>query len=61
MNEMKELREKYYKISVNKKDSAWKVNNYEQAVKIRKEQKESYEKWKLIKGIIKVNEKKGDK
>ena len=56
MNNLRLLRDKYYKETRFQMDGAWKEKNYERACEIRKKEKTNYEKWKLIDGIIKAQE-----
>ena len=58
--EMIKLRDDLYKHSKMQKEGAWKEKNFKKAIKIRKEEKVNYEKWRLLNGIIKEMEKENE-
>ena len=60
MNDLKKLRERYYKETKMQKQGAWKEKDNVKAFRIREKEKINYEKWKLLDGIIKAKE-KGEK
>lgn len=57
MNDLEKLRDRYYKVSKMQKQGAWKEKDNVKAYKIRQKEKINYEKWKLLDGIIKANQK----
>lgn len=61
MKDLKELRDKYYKHTKMQREEAWKEKDFKKAFKIREKEKENYEKWKLLAGIVKEMEKENEK
>lgn len=57
MGNLEKLRDAYYKESKTQKEGAWKEKDFKKAYKIRQKEKINYEKWKLLDGIIKANQK----
>lgn len=57
MNETKKLRDKLYKETKIQREGAWKEKDFKKALKLREKEKVNYEKWKLLDGIIKAQEK----
>ena len=57
MNKMNELRKELYLKSEEQQRHAWNIKNYDKSMDLRKKQKENFEKWRLLDGIIKQNEK----
>lgn len=57
IKELNKLKDDLYVVSATQKKQAWYQKDYETSMKIRQKEKENYEKWRLIKGIIKANEK----
>lgn len=56
MNNLSLLRDKYYKETKIQRQGAWNEKNFKRACEIRKKEKINYEKWKLLDGIIKAQE-----
>ena len=57
MNKMNELRKELYLKSEEQQRHAWYIKNYDKSMDLRKKQNENFEKWRLLDGIIKQNEK----
>lgn len=57
MSNLEKLRDAYYKVPKTQKEGAWKEKDFKKATKIREKEKINYEKWKLLDGIIKANQK----
>lgn len=60
MDDLKKLKDKYYKISKEQKENAWYIKDDKRKYNLRLKEKENYEKWKLLDGIIRAKE-KGEK
>ena len=63
MNNLSKIRKELFLLTIEQREIAWNTKNYEKSIKIREKEKINYEKWKLVDGIIKQNEKerKNDK
>ena len=63
MNNLIKIRKELFLLTIEQREIAWNTKNYEKSIKIREKEKINYEKWKLVDGIIKQNEKerKNDK
>ena len=59
MKELKEYKKKLYKLSKEQRETAWNIK-YDESVRIRKEEKETYKKYKFVENLIKASE-KGEK
>lgn len=57
IKELNKLKDDLYVVSATQKKQAWYQKDYKSSKKIREKEKENYEKWRLIKGIIKEYEK----
>lgn len=54
---MKDLRRQLLFKTKEQRNKAWVAKNYEKSIELRNKEKESYDKWKLLDGIIKASEK----
>lgn len=61
MNDLKKLRDKYYRYTVMQKEGAWREKDFKKAFRIRENEKINYQKWRLLDGIIKEMEKENEK
>lgn len=57
MNNLSKIRKELFLLTMEQREIAWNIKDYEKSIKIRKKEKTNYEKWKLVSGIIKANEK----
>ena len=57
MKNLNKMKNDLYIITRFQKEKAWKEKDFDKSQEIRKEEKENYEKYKLIEGLIKANEK----
>lgn len=57
MKEIKELKNDLFLKTMEDKKKAWSINDFDKAIEIRKREQTDFEKWKLLSGIIKANEK----
>lgn len=55
--EILKLRDDLYINTKLQREGAWKEKNFKRSCEIRKKQKENFEKWRLLNGIIKEMEK----
>ena len=56
MNSLSLLRNKYYEETKLQRQGAWGEKNFQRACEIRRKEKMNYEKWKLLDGIIRAQE-----
>lgn len=57
MNNLNKIRKELLLLTMEQREIAWNTKDYEKSIKIREKEKINYEKWKLVDGIIKQNEK----
>ena len=57
MNNLSKIKKELFLLTIEQREIAWNTKDYEKSIKIREKEKINYEKWKLIDGIIKQNEK----
>lgn len=60
MNNLWKIKNELFLTTKAQKKSAWVTSSYEKAQKIREKERENYEKYKLLEGLIKAT-KKGNK
>ena len=57
--ELNKLKDDLYQQTKIQRKRAWGEKDYKKCTELRKKEQESYEKWRLLSGIIKANEKEG--
>lgn len=57
MSNLNKMRRELFLLTIEQREVAWNTKDYEKSMKIREKEKINYEKWKLVDGIIKQNEK----
>lgn len=57
MNNLNKIRKELFLLTMEQREIAWNTKDYKKSTKIREKEKINYEKWKLVDGIIKQNEK----
>lgn len=57
--DLSKLKDDLYQQTKIQRKRAWGEKDYKKCIKLREKEKETYEKWRLLNGIIKANEKEG--
>ena len=55
--ELKKIKDSLYWETRTQRKGAWKEKDFNRAEKIRKKERENFEKWKFVSGLIKATEK----